>query len=527
MADKKGSEDSPRADTGSNKAAKPTDTKATDATPTGPKPGPPSADSAASSGSSAEKAADKGKEKPGSNSAPKTSKTAAKSGAKSAPAKSSAPQTTAKSSSASAASKGSSAASSTKDTAPKAADTNEPAKAADSTSENTSSKSGATTATSVPKTQTSKLSAGGGTSSAKSDDKPSDDKPSTTAQAGQTPASDTKPATATTGSGAPRTAEKPQATPPARRSGFLGIFLGGVCAAALGFGAAYYLLPQMGLMTPVGAGSDQAARIDEQAQRIDALASQVAALPGTPDAPDLSGIEGSQQALEGSLGGLSEQIAELTARLDAVENQPAGDGNGVSSGQLNALRSTIEQQGEQLAALTQEAEERDNAARAAAQQALRRAALTRIRTALDTGSEFASALGDLERAGLPTPDALQEVAETGVATQPDLQEAFAPAARAALTAARRDGADGAADGVWSFMSDQLGARSLERKEGPGTDAILSRAEDDLRQGNLQSALSEIETLPEIARAELSDWTAELRARIEALDAYDALAAKLN
>ncbi|MFX0541863.1 hypothetical protein ACEWPM_009020 [Roseovarius sp. S4756] len=519
MADKKGSKDSPNAETGSDEAQKRTDAKATDATSTGPKPGVPSADSDASAGETAESA----KEKPAAKSASKTSKTAAKPAAKSSPARSSSSKTTAKSSTAS-------SATSTKDTAPKASGTNEPGKS-DSVSGDASSKPGATTATTVPKTQTSKPGTSGDTPSAKSDHKPSVDKPSASAQAGPTPEPAAKPATVTTSSTASRTADKqpenPPASPPARRSGFLALFLGGVCAAALGFGAAYYLLPQMGLMTPVGADSGQAARLDEQAQRIDALASQVAELPGTPDAPDLSGIEGSQQALEGSLGGLSEKIAELTARLDAVENQPAGDGTGVSSGQLNALRSTIEQQGEQLAALTQEAEERDNAARAAAQQALLRAAVTRIRTALDTGSEFASALGDLERVGIPTPDALQEVAETGVATQPDLQEAFAPAARAALTAARRDGADGAADGVWSFMSDQLGARSLERKEGPGTDAILSRAEDDLRQGNLQSAFSEVESLPEVARAEMSGWTAELRARIEALDAYDALAEKLN
>lgn len=306
------------------------------------------------------------------------------------------------------------------------------------------------------------------------------------------------------------------------------MLLGGVCAAAIGFGAAYYLLPQLGLMTPPsGATSDVDARLDDQAQRIDALAQQVTDTPAAPDAPDLSGLEDGQRTLDGLLADLSGQITDLSGRLDKIEQQPAAVGTGVSDSQISSLRTAVEEQGAQLDALTREATQRDNAARASAEQALRRAALMRIRTALDTGSDFAPALGDLERAGMATPDALQEVAETGVPTQSALQDGFAPAARAALAAARKDGAVEGDPGFWSFMSDQLGARSLERREGPSADAILSRAEDDLRQGNLQSALDEIDALPESARAELSGWAADMRTRMQALAAHDALAAKLN
>ena len=177
--------------------------------------------------------------------------------------------------------------------------------------------------------------------------------------------------------------------------------------------------------------------------------------------------------------------------------------------------------------MANEADQRKEAELASAQQALRRAALTRIRTALDTGSAFAPALGDLERAGMSAPDALQEVAETGAPTQADLQERFAPAARAALATVRKAGEDGEDAGFWTFMSDQLGARSLERREGPGADAILSRAEDDVRQGKLESALTEIDALPEPAKAELAEWAADVHARMQAVAAHDALAAKLN
>lgn len=307
------------------------------------------------------------------------------------------------------------------------------------------------------------------------------------------------------------------------------MLLGGICAAAIGFAAAYYILPQLGVSSASPDAGDSAARLEAQAERLDALEQQLAAIPAAADAPDLSGLEDGQQGLDARLAEQSEALSALAARLDEVEARPTADGTdaGVSPGQLAALRDALAQQTERLDKLDSEAQAREDEARMSAQQALRRAALTRIRTALDSGSSFAAALGDLERAGMSAPDALQEVAESGAPTQSQLQDSFAPAARAALTAARRSGEAEEEPGVWSFMSDQLGARSLERREGSGADAILSRAEDDVRQGKLESALTEIEALPDAAKAPLDAWAADVRARMQALAAHDALAAKLN
>lgn len=359
--------------------------------------------------------------------------------------------------------------------------------------------------------------------------KPGDDKPSSS------PATDAKPAETRPAAQQNDTAARPTSAPdkpaPAdqrsqpRRGGFFALLLGGVCAAAIGFGAAYYILPQMGIPGAEDtSGADEAAA--EQSQRIDALEARIDQIPA---APDTSAFEAGQADMAAQISDLTERVDTLASRLSDIEAQPTGaDGSGVSTGQLNDLRQTVKAQGDKLAALVADAEERDNAARASAQQDLRRAALTRIRAALDTGTPFAPALGDLERAGMSAPDALQDVAEDGVPTLAALQDSFAPAARAALATSRKEGsAEQQEGGFWSFMSDQLGARSLERREGPGTDATLSRAEDDLRQGKLSAALDEIETLPDAARAALSDWAERARARMQAVSAYDALAAKLN
>ncbi|MCQ0091944.1 hypothetical protein [Roseovarius sp. M141] len=335
--------------------------------------------------------------------------------------------------------------------------------------------------------------------------------------------------TATTASARAAPSKTPPPTVPqqkARKGGFIALFLGGVCAAAIGFGAAYYVLPQMGIMSPNSTATDDvAAKLAEQSDRLTALDARIDALPG---APDTSGIEAGQADMVTQISDLSNKVSALTARLADIEAQPSGaDGEGVSTAQLNELRRTLKAQGDQVARLVSDADQRDDAARASAQQDLRRAALTRISTALDTGTPFAPALGDLERAGMSAPDALQDVAEAGVPTQSALQQSFAPAARAALAKARKSGTEEGSDSFWSFMSGQLGARSLERREGPGTDAVLSRAEDDLRQGNLQAALTEVEALPDPARNALSEWAENVRTRMQAIAAYDALAAKLN
>ncbi len=306
------------------------------------------------------------------------------------------------------------------------------------------------------------------------------------------------------------------------------MLLGGVCAAAIGFGAAYFIFPQLGIMAPVETETDNVSTeqaLAEQLDRINALDARIDAIPA---APDTSGIEAGQADMASKLDDLSDRLSDLSGRVDVLESQPVGLGeDGVTTGQLNDLRRTIKAQGEQVQALVAQAGKREEAAEAAAQQDLRRDALSRIRAALDSGAPFADALGDLERAGMSAPDALQEVAQTGVPTRTALQQSFAPAARAALAEARKAGdEDGNAD-FWSFMSNQLGARSLERREGPGTDAVLSRAEDDLRQGNLNAALTEVEALPDPAAGELADWATSARTRMQAIAAYDALAAKLN
>ena len=159
---------------------------------------------------------------------------------------------------------------------------------------------------------------------------------------------------------------------------------------------------------------------------------------------------------------------------------------------------------------------------------MRRATITRIRTALDTGGGFTTELAELETLGVTVPGALSRSADHGVATLTDLQTSFPAAARAALDAARAEAAkNGETGGFTAFLRTQLGARSLEPREGDDPDAVLSRAEAALREGRLNDVLAEVETLPELGRAEMSAWSGQVARRIEALAAAQTLSDDLN
>lgn len=311
-----------------------------------------------------------------------------------------------------------------------------------------------------------------------------------------------------------------------RRGGFWPVVLGGIVAGAIGFGAAWYYFE---ILHP----APDAQPLDAVEADLAALSDRVADLAQAPqaEAPDLSGLETAQSDLAARLGGLSGRIEDVQARLDRLEAQPQA-GGGASDARVEALSQRLETQAGQIADLTETLEAREQAASAAAMASLRRAALTRVQTALDSGAAFRSALDDLEATGTDVPGDLRAVASEGVVTLSQLQSDFPDRARAALAAVRRSG-DGAADGsgggggFMSFMSDQLGVRSLTPREGAGPDAVLSRAEAALAEGRLTDALAEIETLPDAARAELSPWVERARARLDAVHAAETLAAEPN
>lgn len=266
---------------------------------------------------------------------------------------------------------------------------------------------------------------------------------------------------------------------------------------------------------------------DRISQSLDAQGERLAALeavePTAPETPDLSGIEAGIASIETMVGEFEERLKELEGRPVV-----AGDGSAQYAQDLAALQTSVEEQKAEIDRLLENAQSIEEATSEAAQRADVQAALAKIMSAMTTGSSFESEVGDLQNSGISdVPEALAGPAADGVATLLKLQTDYPDQARAALSTARASGADDGEAGLGGFLKRQLGARSVAPRDGAGPDAVLSRAEAAVRDGQISQALTEIETLPPEAQDAMADWIAAARARADAEAAVQDLSQRLT
>ncbi len=313
----------------------------------------------------------------------------------------------------------------------------------------------------------------------------------------------------------------PAVQPQQNSNPFWPLVLGGVVAACLGFVAGKSqiidpILPQS--WRSAGESVETTASIEAMGQTVSQLKAEVDTLRGQiPDAP----ADNSE-----TLDALNASVEDLVARIDGLEQRPQAPSDTTSNADVAALTQQMEAQQEQIDKLLEDAQLMQDTATAAAGNTLARAAATRVLSAIDSGAPFATALADVDaNSDIEIPAALQQVADDGVTPLSDLQQSLPDAARAALAAARTNATD-ADGGFGGFLKRQLGARSVQPREGNDPDAILSRVEDATRQGRLADALAEADALPEPAKAELQSWMDAARARLEAMNAAETLIQRL-
>ncbi|WP_425074286.1 COG4223 family protein [Sagittula sp. S175] len=345
-----------------------------------------------------------------------------------------------------------------------------------------------------------------------------------------------------------------------KKSGFVPMLLGGVIAAGLGYGAA--------VMGFAGGGenpfeAETRTALSEQGARLDGLAAlneQVTEVQQKVSGIDLAALEnglaGVQDGLsemDGKLTGLGDQIAALESRMTALEKQPLAEAVSPEAiaayeRELEALRSAVSEQQAALeaekAALSQQLDQKtaemqqiveearalETSAEDQARLAAARAALADVTARVQEGQPFAEPLAIVAENGVTVTDALSATADEGVPTVAALAASFPDAARDALAASRKaQSPEGEASGggLGAFFQSQLGARSVTPQEGSSTDAILSRAEAAVRNGELATALTELEALPAEAKAAMDAWIARANQRSDALAEASALAQQLN
>ena len=356
---------------------------------------------------------------------------------------------------------------------------------------------------------------------------------------------------------------------------FLLMLLGGLLAGAIGYLAAYYtnfgffgssrdvessLAGQEERLDRIeaalGAPEDTAQEFDELQRRVSELNERYAGIEddlaglgsGTEPGVAPEDLQNLESAAQDRFDALALQVVELQSRLEGEINAGPSEEVQALQEQVAELRTRLDEQmnagpseevqalQERVKTLSQQIAEQDEAiadAREAALQEARLAAVSgavaEVRAAVESGEPFDRALGTLGAADtVDVPEVLERVAPSGVATRAELQARFDDAARDALDASLSQTAgDGALDRFGAFLKAQTGARSLGEREGSSADAVLSRAEARVDEGDFDAALSELDALPDAGRSAMSDWIEAARTRLAARSAAADLAPTPN
>ena len=338
-----------------------------------------------------------------------------------------------------------------------------------------------------------------------------------------------------------------------RKAGFFPMLLGGVAVAVAGFGLSQYLGPN-GWPFSDGAGfkAEISEKLSDQEQQINALESQLTELSPRVDGVEsglggfaeiqssLGEIAGKSDALETTLNAVEAQVSAMSERMIALEKRPMEAAVSPATiaayqaeldklvASVDAERAEMEKQRQEVADLAQRAVEAEQSAQREALVSDLKIATASVISDLNAGRPFAASLEPLIASNIVSvPEALTSVADTGVPTQSDLLNDFPKAARKALATARASEDDGTRPSLTSYFAAQLGARSVKPRDGDDADAVLSRAEAAVANGDLEAAFKEIEGLSDDAKADMAEWMAAAKTRFDAVSAIQAISAELN
>lgn len=341
-------------------------------------------------------------------------------------------------------------------------------------------------------------------------------------------------------------AAKNPADPPKKKPSIaLPLIFGGVMAAALGAGAAYYVLPKTPDTSAVVADySGQLAAMSETINRLNSRLANVEALEIPSDPTDqIQYLTVAIDTVSSENAQALSDLAEILSRLEALEKRPLTDATSQEAiaaydRELSLMKDTLAEQRKALEDLAQKASAEVAAARAeamalrdeavqVAEESIAKSSRNRILNAIDNGVGFADVLAELQQSGSKTeiPSILSDNA-LGVISVAELQATFDASARSALRVARAEDPE-QGNSVSSFLKSQLGVRSLSPQEGNSPDAILSRAQAAVDAANFEGALREISALSATAQDALSGWTQNAQLRLDVLRAAQSLTIQLN
>ncbi len=267
---------------------------------------------------------------------------------------------------------------------------------------------------------------------------------------------------------------------------------------------------------------------------IEALRAQIAAIAAAPGDAPASAVPQQGVADDGASTALLAELGDLEERLAAIERNTGDAGIATRDlrDSLEALRDRMEALASEADALSQRVDAVAEAAAGrqgqadaeAAQRAALVLALGRMRDVAATSSAFPGAWNSVVELGVDPAGhpAIADAAQHGIATVDDLRQRFAAVADAALTAERIGGDDTWYGAAFQRLGNLVSVRRVGDVEGTSVEAIVTRAERRLQEGNLEAALAELDGLSGPPAEAVASWRKTAQARLELEQAIRAL-----
>ncbi len=206
------------------------------------------------------------------------------------------------------------------------------------------------------------------------------------------------------------------------------------------------------------------------------------------------------QDIDNLLAGLTTQIRNLETRFDTQLE-------GIESGENEGDVSDIRDQSRQIMASM---------------------ALMGIRVAIDVGMPYGRIVNIADGMELILPPIVIDHSATGVATLAELQQEFDDLVFKAIDAAPVNSNDGSFQGsVIELINSLVQVRRLTETEGDDANAVLSRIEGRLSDGDLVQVLELTEQLHPQVQEVLGRWQNKVEARNEIVSAVEQLLAEVE
>ncbi len=271
-----------------------------------------------------------------------------------------------------------------------------------------------------------------------------------------------------------------------------------------------------------GTSQEAAAAYGALKTRIDELFAQLAA-GNFLTAEDASGFA--------TVDDLRSARTALTANLEAALALVPPGGEIVTASDLGSATAALDEQVTGLSDRLGAVEARANEAEAAAVEARNQvgtaikgaeldAAIAGMMSRLENGQSFAAPLDKIAAlSGTAPPEPLAAVAATGTTTPEELLGDFGRAYQEAVAADIREQSDGGLFGnATARLRSVVSGRPTDAQEGETAEAILSRIEAAVRDGDLDAAIAESAALSEPVQEAMGGWLNALKARAGAMAA---------